>query len=118
MQGGAAQVLFTNPLEIVKIRLQVAGETGAAGEKITALRVIRELGLAGLYKVIPSQSLADSKSQNWIAWKTCSLLVLCRVDHRFLHLYDSYDSTTITRGLLLTSQATKSVKIVISLHFV
>lgn len=50
MQGGAAQVLFTNPLEIVKIRLQVAGEIGAAGEKVTALRVIRELGLAGLYK--------------------------------------------------------------------
>lgn len=48
--GGAAQVLFTNPLEIVKIRLQVAGEIGAAGEKVTALRVIRELGLAGLYK--------------------------------------------------------------------
>ena len=46
--GGAAQVLFTNPLEIVKIRLQVAGEIGAAGEKVTALRVIRELGLAGL----------------------------------------------------------------------
>ena len=75
MQGGAAQVLFTNPLEIVKIRLQVAGEIGAAGEKVTALRVIRELGLPGLYKVIPSQSLANSKSQNWIAWKTCSLHV-------------------------------------------
>ncbi|KAK2561991.1 Calcium-binding mitochondrial carrier protein Aralar1 [Acropora cervicornis] len=50
--GGAAQVLFTNPLEIVKIRLQVAGEVGATGkQKVTALRVIRELGLPGLYKV-------------------------------------------------------------------
>jgi len=49
--GGAAQVLFTNPLEIVKIRLQVAGEVGATGEhKVTAVRVIRELGLSGLYK--------------------------------------------------------------------
>lgn len=49
--GGAAQVLFTNPLEIVKIRLQVAGEVGATGkQKVTALRVIRELGLPGLYK--------------------------------------------------------------------
>ncbi|RMX49414.1 hypothetical protein pdam_00015314 [Pocillopora damicornis] len=49
--GGAAQVLFTNPLEIVKIRLQVAGEVGATGkDKVTALRVIRELGLTGLYK--------------------------------------------------------------------
>ncbi|KAJ7391073.1 hypothetical protein OS493_020091 [Desmophyllum pertusum] len=49
--GGAAQVLFTNPLEIVKIRLQVAGEVGATGKhKVTAMRVIRELGLSGLYK--------------------------------------------------------------------
>lgn len=49
--GGAAQVLFTNPLEIVKIRLQVAGEVGATGkQKVTATRVIRELGLSGLYK--------------------------------------------------------------------
>ncbi|XP_068738183.1 electrogenic aspartate/glutamate antiporter SLC25A13, mitochondrial-like isoform X1 [Montipora capricornis] len=49
--GGAAQVLFTNPLEIVKIRLQVAGEVGSNGApKVTALRVIKELGLPGLYK--------------------------------------------------------------------
>ena len=53
LQGGAAQVLFTNPLEIVKIRLQVAGEVGATGKhKVTALRVMRELGLSGLYKVL------------------------------------------------------------------
>ena len=26
-QGGAAQVMFTNPIEIVKIRMQVAGES-------------------------------------------------------------------------------------------
>ena len=33
--------------------------------------------------------------------------LLCRVDKHFLQSHDSYDSTTITWGLLLTSQATK-----------
>ncbi|KAL5285325.1 SLC25A12 family protein [Megaselia abdita] len=47
--AGASQVVFTNPLEIVKIRLQVAGEI-AGGAKIRALSVVRELGLFGLYK--------------------------------------------------------------------
>ncbi|XP_031574547.1 calcium-binding mitochondrial carrier protein Aralar1-like [Actinia tenebrosa] len=46
--GGAAQVLFTNPLEIVKIRLQVAGEQ--PGKKVTALACVKELGVTGLYK--------------------------------------------------------------------
>ncbi|XP_020896462.1 calcium-binding mitochondrial carrier protein Aralar1, partial [Exaiptasia diaphana] len=45
--GGGAQVLFTNPLEIVKIRLQVAGEVG---QRVTAWSSIKELGLTGLYK--------------------------------------------------------------------
>ncbi len=44
------QVMFTNPLEIVKIRLQVAGEMTDGG-KVTASRVIKELGFKGLYKV-------------------------------------------------------------------
>lgn len=47
--AGASQVVFTNPLEIVKIRLQVAGEI-ASGSKIRAWSVVRELGLFGLYK--------------------------------------------------------------------
>lgn len=47
--GGASQVMFTNPLEIVKIRLQVAGEI-AGGSKISALSVVKELGFFGLYK--------------------------------------------------------------------
>ena len=42
--------MFTNPLEIVKIRLQVAGEIASA-EKVSALSVVRELGFFGLYKV-------------------------------------------------------------------
>lgn len=36
-------------MEIVKIRLQVAGEI-AGGQKIRAAAVVRELGLFGLYK--------------------------------------------------------------------
>ncbi|CAO1429310.1 unnamed protein product [Diamesa serratosioi] len=47
--AGASQVVFTNPLEIVKIRLQVAGEF-AAGAKVRAWSVVKELGLMGLYK--------------------------------------------------------------------
>lgn len=47
--AGASQVMFTNPLEIVKIRLQVAGEI-ATGPKTRALDVIRDLGLKGLYR--------------------------------------------------------------------
>lgn len=42
--------MFTNPLEIVKIRLQVAGEI-STGPKVSAYSVIRELGFKGLYKV-------------------------------------------------------------------
>jgi len=47
--AGASQVMFTNPLEIVKIRLQVAGEI-ATGPKVSAIGVVRELGFFGLYK--------------------------------------------------------------------
>ena len=44
--------MFTNPLEIVKIRLQVAGEF-AETKRVGALSVIRDLGMFGLYKVNP-----------------------------------------------------------------
>ncbi|XP_078085535.1 electrogenic aspartate/glutamate antiporter SLC25A13, mitochondrial [Mustelus asterias] len=47
--AGGSQVIFTNPLEIVKIRLQVAGEI-TIGPRVSALAVIKELGLFGLYK--------------------------------------------------------------------
>ena len=50
LQGGACQVVFTNPLEIVKIRLQVSGEM-AQTAKLGAVQVIKELGFMGLYKV-------------------------------------------------------------------
>ncbi|XP_076092098.1 electrogenic aspartate/glutamate antiporter SLC25A13, mitochondrial-like isoform X1 [Mytilus galloprovincialis] len=47
--AGASQVMFTNPLEIVKIRLQVAGEI-VGGARVSAFTVIKELGIMGLYK--------------------------------------------------------------------
>lgn len=50
LQAGGSQVIFTNPLEIVKIRLQVAGEI-TTGPRVSALTVMRDLGFFGLYKV-------------------------------------------------------------------
>jgi solute carrier family 25 aspartate/glutamate transporter 12/13 len=47
--AGASQVTFTNPLEIVKIRLQVAGELQSV-RRPAASEVVRELGFRGLYK--------------------------------------------------------------------
>lgn len=49
-EAGASQVVFTNPLEIVKIRLQVAGEIAGAA-RVSALTVVKDLGFFGLYKV-------------------------------------------------------------------
>lgn len=49
--AGASQVIFTNPIEIVKIRLQVQGESvkfGAAPKG--TITIVRELGFFGLYK--------------------------------------------------------------------
>jgi solute carrier family 25 aspartate/glutamate transporter 12/13 len=52
--AGASQVVVTNPLEIVKIRLQVMGaqaaNLGANAVKPSALNIVKELGLKGLYK--------------------------------------------------------------------
>ncbi|KAL5010030.1 hypothetical protein ScPMuIL_012335 [Solemya velum] len=47
--AGGSQVMFTNPLEIVKIRLQVAGEI-VGKQRVSAISVIRDLGFFGLYK--------------------------------------------------------------------
>ncbi|KAL4718775.1 hypothetical protein ACJJTC_008710 [Scirpophaga incertulas] len=56
--AGASQVIFTNPLEIVKIRLQVAGEI-ASGAKVRAWSVVKDLGLFGLYKGAKACLLRD-----------------------------------------------------------
>ncbi|KAG8737305.1 mitochondrial aspartate-glutamate transporter agc1 [Ceratobasidium sp. 414] len=50
--AGGCQVIFTNPLEIVKIRLQVQGEA-AKVEGVAprgAVHIVRQLGLFGLYR--------------------------------------------------------------------
>lgn len=56
--AGGSQVIFTNPLEIVKIRLQVAGEI-ASTAKISAWGVMKELGFFGLYKGAKACFLRD-----------------------------------------------------------
>ncbi|EDO15615.1 hypothetical protein Kpol_1006p11 [Vanderwaltozyma polyspora DSM 70294] len=51
--AGACQVVFTNPLEIVKIRLQVKSEYAAeniAKVQQTAFSIVKSLGITGLYK--------------------------------------------------------------------
>ncbi|XP_062389795.1 electrogenic aspartate/glutamate antiporter SLC25A12, mitochondrial-like [Sardina pilchardus] len=56
--AGGSQVIFTNPLEIVKIRLQVAGEI-ATTKRVSALNVVKELGFFGLYKGAKACFLRD-----------------------------------------------------------
>lgn len=66
MSAGGCQVIFTNPLEIVKIRLQMQGGVSkllAPGEiphkKLTAGQIIKQLGLKGLYKGATACLLRD-----------------------------------------------------------
>ncbi|KAJ6621147.1 mitochondrial carrier domain-containing protein [Mycena sp. CBHHK59/15] len=59
--AGGCQVVFTNPLEIVKIRLQVQGEA-AKVEGLApkgAVHIIRQLGVFGLYKGASACLLRD-----------------------------------------------------------
>ncbi|KAG5970855.1 hypothetical protein E4U55_001429 [Claviceps digitariae] len=60
--AGGCQVVFTNPLEIVKIRLQVQGEVAKTVEgtpKRSAMWIVRNLGLVGLYKGASACLLRD-----------------------------------------------------------
>jgi len=59
--AGASQVVFTNPLEIVKIRLQVQGELAKSqgAPPRGALHIIRSLGLVGLYRGASACLLRD-----------------------------------------------------------
>ncbi|RDW88562.1 calcium-binding mitochondrial carrier protein-like protein Aralar1 [Coleophoma cylindrospora] len=60
--AGACQVIFTNPLEIVKIRLQVQGEVAKNVEGVprrSAMWIVRNLGLVGLYKGASACLLRD-----------------------------------------------------------
>uniref|UniRef100_A0A914QCK4 Mitochondrial carrier protein n=1 Tax=Panagrolaimus davidi TaxID=227884 RepID=A0A914QCK4_9BILA len=56
--AGAAQVIFTNPLEIVKIRLQVAGES-TEKKNINVFTVLKDLGFTGLYEGVQACLLRD-----------------------------------------------------------
>ncbi|KAK3075989.1 mitochondrial aspartate-glutamate transporter agc1 [Teratosphaeriaceae sp. CCFEE 6253] len=65
--AGMCQVIFTNPLEIVKIRLQVQGEAmkaaareGETIQKRSAMWIVRHLGLIGLYKGATACMLRDA----------------------------------------------------------
>lgn len=60
--AGACQVVFTNPLEIVKIRLQVQGELSKTSDAVprrSAMWIVRNLGLVGLYKGASACLLRD-----------------------------------------------------------
>lgn len=60
--AGACQVVFTNPLEIVKIRLQMQGEVAKTMEnapKRSAIWIVRNLGLFGLYKGVVACLMRD-----------------------------------------------------------
>jgi len=58
--AGASQVIFTNPIEIVKIRLQVQGEAKKFGvAPKSTLTILRELGFFGLYKGAAACLLRD-----------------------------------------------------------
>merc|ERR1711939_494484 len=60
--AGACQVIFTNPLEIAKIRLQVQGEVAKSVDgapRRSAMWIVRNLGLVGLYKGASACPLRD-----------------------------------------------------------
>jgi len=59
--AGGSQVIFTNPLEIVKIRLQVQGEVAKSSgqSRVGAVSIVRQLGIFGLYKGAAACLLRD-----------------------------------------------------------
>ena len=60
---------------------------------------------------------ANNIRSEWTSCLDSTGRVLCRVDKNFLHSYDTYDSTIIPRGLLLTSQATKCLSPLSEMYF-
>ncbi|EAL68968.1 hypothetical protein DDB_G0276933 [Dictyostelium discoideum AX4] len=54
--AGMCQVVATNPMELVKIRMQVSG---LSGKKASLKEVVSELGIKGLYKGTASTLLRD-----------------------------------------------------------
>jgi solute carrier family 25 aspartate/glutamate transporter 12/13 len=59
--AGGCQVVFTNPLEIVKIRLQIQGEAAKVEGALPkgAVHIVRQLGVLGLYRGASACLLRD-----------------------------------------------------------
>ncbi|SJM87260.1 probable Mitochondrial aspartate-glutamate transporter AGC1 [Zygosaccharomyces bailii] len=60
--AGACQVIFTNPLEVVKIRLQVKSEYAKDSihlSETSALGIVKKLGFMGLYKGVLACLMRD-----------------------------------------------------------
>ncbi|KAG2227086.1 hypothetical protein INT45_003816 [Circinella minor] len=59
--AGGSQVVFTNPLEIVKIRLQIQGEQAknSGAPRRSAIWIVKHLGIVGLYKGASACLLRD-----------------------------------------------------------
>ncbi|KAG0264579.1 hypothetical protein BG011_006565 [Mortierella polycephala] len=59
--AGLCQVIATNPMEIVKIQMQVAGaqKLEPGEQRPTAMGIVRNLGLRGLYRGTPATLLRD-----------------------------------------------------------
>ncbi|KII93679.1 hypothetical protein PLICRDRAFT_49701 [Plicaturopsis crispa FD-325 SS-3] len=59
--AGGCQVVFTNPLEIVKIRLQIQGEAAKIEGAVPkgAVHIVRQLGILGLYRGASACLLRD-----------------------------------------------------------
>jgi solute carrier family 25 aspartate/glutamate transporter 12/13 len=59
--AGGCQVVFTNPLEIVKIRLQIQGEAAKVEGALPkgAVHIVRQLGILGLYRGASACLLRD-----------------------------------------------------------
>lgn len=57
--AGFCQVIATNPMEIVKIQMQVAGSQKLehGEQRPTAMGIVRSLGLRGLYRGTPATLL-------------------------------------------------------------
>ncbi|SCV00697.1 LANO_0F08152g1_1 [Lachancea nothofagi CBS 11611] len=59
--AGMCQVVFTNPLEVVKIRLQVRSEysSSSLSSKVNAISIVKELGIKGLYRGVGACLMRD-----------------------------------------------------------